>query len=76
MLDVGLWAGVAFVFVGLAAVVLALPVTHALAQRMPQWTFSRGDVDRLGSTTFLMASVGLLLVCAGIALVYRAVVGA
>ena len=60
---------------GLVAVVSSLPVTNALAERLPQWTLTRGDVERLGSTTFLIATVGLLMTCAGIALVYTAITG-
>ena len=53
---------------GLAAVIAALPLTHRLARVMPQWAFSRGDVERLGSTTFLIAFIGLLSALAGVAL--------
>ncbi len=70
MTDVGAWVGLLFVVAGVAAVFSALPLTHALASRLPQWTLTRGDVDRLGSTTFLVASIGLLAVFAGIALMY------
>ena len=70
MTDVGAWVGLLFVVAGVVAVSSALPLTHALASRLPQWTLTRGDVDRLGSTTFLVASIGLLAVFAGIALMY------
>ncbi|MDJ0791223.1 MAG: hypothetical protein QNJ71_04950 [Acidimicrobiia bacterium] len=70
MADVRSWVGLLFVVAGVVAVFSALPLTHALASRLPQWTLTRADVDRLGSTTFLVASIGLLLVCAGVALMY------
>jgi hypothetical protein len=41
---------------------------------MPQWVFSRGDVERLASTTFLTAFVGLLGVVTGVALLLLAIV--
>jgi hypothetical protein len=59
---------------GLAALTSALPVTHRIARLMPQWAFSRGDVERLGSTTFLTAFVGLLAAVAGAAILLLAVV--
>ena len=60
--------GAVLVVAGLAAVIAALPLTHRLARVMPQWAFSRGDVERLGSTTFLIAFIGLLSALAGVAL--------
>ena len=61
--------GIVLLVAGVAAVVAALPLTHQLARVMPQWAFSRGDVERLGSTTFLVAFIGLLGALAGVALV-------
>lgn len=58
---------------GLTAIVEALPLTHRLIRVMPQWAFTRGDVDRLASTTFLMAFVGILAAMAGAAIVALAV---
>ena len=75
MTDLGLWLGAALIVVGVIGVASAIPVTDVLARRMPQWRFTRGDVERLGSTTFLVASVGILLMCAGAALIYTAIVG-
>ena len=66
--------GVVLVVAGLAAVVAALPLTHRMARVMPQWAFSRGDVERLGSTTFLVAFIGLLSAVAGVALLLFTVV--
>jgi hypothetical protein len=67
-----LFLGLLLVAIGIGAVASALPITHRLVRLMPQWTFTRGDVDRLGSTTFLTASIGLLAVMSGIALVLLA----
>ena len=61
--------GILLIAVGVGAVASALPITHKLARIMPQWTFTRGDVERLGSTTFLTASIGLLAATSGVALV-------
>ena len=66
--------GMLFLVAGLAAVGAALPLTHRLARVMPQWAFSRGDVERLASTTFLIAFVGLLGVVTGVALLFLAFV--
>ena len=66
--------GVVLVVAGLAAVIAALPLTHRMARVMPQWAFSRGDVERLGSTTFLVAFIGLLSAVAGVALLLFTVV--
>lgn len=66
--------GMLFLVAGLAAVFAALPLTHRLARAMPQWVFSRGDVERLASTTFLTAFVGLLGVVTGVALLLLAFV--
>ena len=54
--------------VGLAGVTAALPLTHRLARVMAQRTFSRGEVERLASTTFLTAFIGLLGAAVGAAL--------
>jgi hypothetical protein len=59
---------------GVAAVVAAMPLTQQLARVMPQWAFSRGDVERLGSTTFLVAFIGLLSALAGVALLLFTIV--
>ena len=67
-----LFLGLLLISVGVGAVASALPITHRLVRMMPQWTFTRGDIDRLGSTTFLTASIGLLAVISGIALVLLA----
>ena len=64
-----LFLGILLIAVGVGAVASALPITHKLARMMPQWTLTRGDVDRLGSTTFLTASIGLLAATSGVALV-------
>jgi len=66
--------GMLFLVAGLTAVAAALPLTHHLARVMPQWAFSRGDVERLASTTFLTAFIGLLGVVTGVALLLLAVV--
>jgi uncharacterized membrane protein HdeD (DUF308 family) len=66
--------GVLFVVAGLAAVAAALPLTHRLVRVMPQWALSRGDVERLASTTFLVSFIGLLSVVTGVALLLLAVV--
>ena len=66
--------GAVLVVAGLAAVIAALPLTHRLARVMPQWAFSRGDVERLGSTTFLIAFIGLLSALAGVALLLFTIV--
>ena len=67
-------AGAVLVVTGLAAVIAALPLTHRLARVMPQWVFGRGDVERLGSTTFLIAFIGLLSALAGVALLLSTIV--
>ena len=59
---------------GLAAVGAALPLTQRAARVMPQRAFSRGDVERLVSTTFLAAFIRLLSALAGAALLLYAVV--
>ena len=66
--------GMLFLVAGLTAVAAALPLTHHLARVMPQWAFSRGDVERLASTTFLTVFIGLLGVVTGVALLLLAVV--
>ena len=66
--------GMLFLVAGLASVAAALPLTHRLARVMPQWAFSRGDVDRLASTTFLAAFIGLLGAAVGAALLLLALV--
>lgn len=66
--------GTLFLVGGLAAVAIALPWTHRLVRVMPQWAFSRGDVERLASTTFLAAFVGLLVAVTGVALLLLAIV--
>lgn len=58
-------AGIALLVSGLTLVALALPVTHRLVRLLPQERFSRGDIDLLGSSTFLMAFIGLLTAIAG-----------
>jgi len=58
-------AGIALLTSGLVLVALALPITHRLARMLPQERLSRGDVDLLGSSTFLMASVGLMMAITG-----------
>ena len=68
----GLFPGLPLVALGVGAVASALPITHKLVRMMPQWTLTRRDVERLGSTTFLTASIGLLAVMSGIALVLLA----
>lgn len=67
-----LFLGILLIAAGVGAVASALPITHKLVRIVPQWTFTRGDIDRLGSTTFLIASIGLLAVASGIALVLLA----
>lgn len=67
-----LFLGMLLIAAGVGAVASALPITHNLVRLMPQWTLTRGDIDRLGSTTFLTASIGLLAVMSGIALVLLA----
>jgi len=67
-----LFLGILLIAAGVGAVASALPITHRLVRVMPQWTFTRGDIDQLGSTTFLTASIGLLAVMSGIALVLLA----
>ena len=64
--------GMLFLVAGLAGVAAALPLTHRLARVMPQWAFSRGDVERLASTTFLTAFIGFLGAAVGAALLLRA----
>ncbi len=59
---------------GLIAVASALPLTHHLARLMPQWSFSRGDIERLASTTFLTAFLGLLAALSGAMILLLAVV--
>ena len=66
--------GGAFVALGAALVVGALPITHRLARVLPQWTMSRGDIERLGSTTFLAATIGMLMVVVGLAVIASAVI--
>lgn len=66
--------GTLLLVAGLAAMISALPLTHRIARVMPQWAFSRGDVERLASTTFLTAFIGLLGAIAGAALLLLAVV--
>jgi len=66
--------GMLFLVAGLAAVVAALPLTHRLARVMPQWAFSRGDVERLASTTFIAAFIGLLCAVVGLAMLLMVVV--
>jgi len=66
--------GVLLLAAGLAAVTAALPLTHRLARVMPQWVFSRGDVEQLASTAFLTAFIGLLGAAAGAALLLLAFV--
>lgn len=59
-------AGIALVVTGLLLVSFALPVTHRLARLLPQERLTRGDVELLGSSTFLMASVGLMMAITGL----------
>jgi uncharacterized membrane protein HdeD (DUF308 family) len=73
-MDVSVVVGIVFVVAGIGFVVSALPITHHLARLLPQWTMTRGDVDRLGSTTFLTASIGMLMTVAGVALILFAIV--
>ena len=67
-----MFLGILLIVVGVGAVVSALPITHRLVRVMPQWSFTKGDIDRLGSTTFLTASIGLLAAASGVALVMLA----
>jgi len=67
-----LFFGILLTGIGVGAVFSALPITHRLARMMPQWTLTRGDIEQLGSTTFLTASIGLLATASGIALVMLA----
>ena len=66
--------GTLFPVAGSAAATAALPLTHRLARVMPQWVLSRGDVERLASTTFLTAFIGLLGAAVGAALLLLALV--
>ena len=61
--------GIVFSVVGVALVIGALPITHRVARVLPQWRLSRGDVDRLASTTFLTATIGLLMAITGVVLI-------
>ncbi|MEN8040613.1 MAG: hypothetical protein ABFR95_03830 [Actinomycetota bacterium] len=69
MVTLGIVIGLLLVAVGLFMIVLALPITHRLARMLPQWQLNRGDTDRLGSTTFLMASLGMLMTITGAAVI-------
>jgi uncharacterized membrane protein HdeD (DUF308 family) len=73
-MEVSAVLGVVFVVAGIGFVVSALPLTRHLARLLPQWTMTRGDIDRLGSTTFLTASIGMLMTVAGIAMILAAIV--
>ncbi len=74
-MDVSAMVGVVFVVVGVGLVAAALPITHRIARVLPQWTMSRGDVERLGSTTFLTGSIGMLMAVAGMAMILFGVLG-
>lgn len=63
-----LFLGILLIVIGVFAVFSALPITHRLVRMMPQSTFTRGDIEQLGSTTFLTASIGLFVAISGIAL--------
>lgn len=60
--------GVIALVAGVALIALALPITHRLVRLIPQSTLSRGDVDRLGSTTFATVLLGCLVASAGLVL--------
>lgn len=68
-MSIGLLVGIVFVVGGITLVIGALPITHHLARMLPQWSLSRGDVDRLGSTTFLTSTIGLLMTITGVVLI-------
>ena len=54
---------------GVVLILSALPITHRLVRLIPQWTLSRGDVERIGSTTFATVLLGCLLATAGVMLI-------
>lgn len=62
-------AGISLLVTGLLLVSLALPATHRLVRLLRQERLTRGDIDLLGSSTFLMASVGLMMAITGLVVV-------
>ena len=66
--------GTVFVVIGVGLVFAALPITHHIARLLPQWHMTRGDIERLGSTTFLTAWVGMLMAVAGVAMILFAAI--
>lgn len=60
--------GILALVLGLTMIAIALPITHRLVRLIPQWSFSRGDVERIGSTTFAMVLVGCLIAISGLLL--------
>ncbi|MEA2025028.1 MAG: hypothetical protein U9N79_12185 [Actinomycetota bacterium] len=61
-----LFFGMLLLIAGLAVTASALPLTNRLAQVLPHWTLSRGQVEQLASTTFLTAFIGLLMTVTGV----------
>jgi hypothetical protein len=60
--------GVAAVVAGVLLVFSALPITHRLVRMIPQWTLTRGDIERVGSTTFATVLLGCFVATAGLVL--------
>ena len=60
--------GVVALAAGVTLILSAIPLTHRLVRLIPQWTLTRGDIERIGSTTFATALLGCLIATAGLIL--------
>jgi hypothetical protein len=70
-----LWiVGIALVVVGLAGVTNALGVVHRVGRIWPR-EYERGDAGLFASTSFLLRFVSLMMLVAGVALLWLAAVG-
>lgn len=66
--------GIVLVVVGLAGVTNALGLVHRVARIWPR-EYDRGDAGLFASTSFLIRFVSLMVLVAGIAVVWLAAVG-
>ena len=70
-----LWIfGIVFVVVGIAGLTNALGVVHRAARIWPR-EYEQGDAGLFASTSFLIRFVSLMLLVAGLALVWLAAFG-